>query len=71
MAEVEERCARARSSGVSLSALKMYRLAGGRIVEFWSETDLYGFMRQLGRVPAEIVFCGNELRVAFLRPTTV
>jgi ketosteroid isomerase-like protein len=41
---------------VSLSALKMYRLADGRIVEFWGETDLYGLMRQLGRVPAEIVF---------------
>jgi len=41
---------------VSLSGLKMYRLAGGRIVEFWGETDLYGLMRQLGKVPSEIVF---------------
>jgi ketosteroid isomerase-like protein len=41
---------------VSLSALKMYRLDGGRIVEFWGETDLYGLMRQLGKVPAEIEF---------------
>jgi predicted ester cyclase len=41
---------------VSLSGLKMYRLAGNRIVEFWGETDLYGLMRQLGKVPAEIVF---------------
>ena len=41
---------------VSLSALKMYRVADGRIVEFWGETDLYGLMRQLGKVPAEIVF---------------
>jgi ketosteroid isomerase-like protein len=41
---------------VSLSALKMYRLADGKIVEFWGETDLYGLMRQLGRVEAEIVF---------------
>jgi predicted ester cyclase len=46
----------ATTARVSLSALKMYRLAGGRIVEFWGETDLYGLMRQLGRVPTEIVF---------------
>jgi hypothetical protein len=25
-------------------------------VEFWGETDLYGLMRQLGKVPAEIAF---------------
>jgi ketosteroid isomerase-like protein len=41
---------------LSLSGLKMYRLAGGQIVEFWGETDLYGLMRQLGKVPAEITF---------------
>jgi hypothetical protein len=34
----------------------MYRLADRRIVEFWGETDLYGLMRQLGTVPAEITF---------------
>lgn len=46
----------ATGAPVSLSALKMYRLADGRIVEFWGETDLYGLMRQLGKVPAEIAF---------------
>ena len=46
----------ATGAQVSLSALKMYRLAGGRIVEFWGETDLYGLMRQLGKVPAKIMF---------------
>ena len=40
----------------TISGLKMYRLAGGRIAEFWGETDLYGQMRQLGRVPAEVPF---------------
>ena len=46
----------ATGAQLSLSALKMYRLTDGRIVEFWGETDLYGLMRQLGRVPAEITF---------------
>ena len=41
---------------VSQSRLKMYLLAGGRIVEFWGEMNLYGLMIQLGKVPAEIVF---------------
>jgi predicted ester cyclase len=40
----------------TVSGLKMYRVDGDRIVEFWGETDLYGLMRQLGRVPAEITF---------------
>jgi hypothetical protein len=38
----------ATGAEVSLSGLKMYRLAENRIVEFWGETDLYGLMRQLG-----------------------
>jgi ketosteroid isomerase-like protein len=46
----------ASGAAVNLSALKMYRVAGNRIVEFWGETDLYGLMRQLGKVPAEVVF---------------
>jgi hypothetical protein len=37
-----------------MTICKSYRLAAGRIVEFWGETDLYGLLRQLGRVPAEI-----------------
>jgi ketosteroid isomerase-like protein len=41
---------------VSISGIKMYRLAGGRIVEIWGETDLYGLLRQLGKVPEKVVF---------------
>ncbi|GAB3172053.1 ketosteroid isomerase-like protein [Micromonospora palomenae] len=33
------------------SACKMYRLAGGRIVQFWGEQDLYGLLRGLEMVP--------------------
>ena len=39
---------------VTMSVCKTYRLADGVIVEFWGETDLYGLLRQLGHVPAEI-----------------
>ncbi|MFI7609187.1 ester cyclase [Micromonospora sp. NPDC049366] len=35
------------------SACKMYRLARGRIVEFWGEQDLYGLLRGLGMLPDE------------------
>jgi predicted ester cyclase len=41
---------------VTVTGLKMYRVADGRVVEFWGETDLYGLMRQLGKVPAEVTF---------------
>ncbi|WP_416900442.1 ester cyclase [Micromonospora echinospora] len=41
---------------VTISGLKMYRLANGLITAFWGETDLYGLMRQLGRVPADVTF---------------
>ncbi len=38
------------STGVTAvqSACKMYRLAGGRIVQFWGEQDLYGLLGGLG-----------------------
>ncbi|SCE67239.1 nuclear transport factor 2 family protein [Micromonospora mirobrigensis] len=36
------------------SACKMYRLAGGRIVQFWGEQDLYGLLRGLELLPAEL-----------------
>ncbi|MGS2614850.1 nuclear transport factor 2 family protein [Micromonospora sp. LZ34] len=32
-------------------ACKMYRLAGGRIVQFWGEQDLFGLLRGLGMLP--------------------
>jgi ketosteroid isomerase-like protein len=38
----------------TMSMCKSYRLDDGVIVEFWGETDLYGLLRQLGHVPAEI-----------------
>ncbi|WP_026268086.1 nuclear transport factor 2 family protein [Micromonospora sp. CNB394] len=34
-------------------ACKMYRLAGGRIVQFWGEQDTYGLLRGLGLLPDE------------------
>ena len=37
------------------SACKMYRLAGGRIVQFWGEQDTYGLLRGLGLLPDEPV----------------
>lgn len=37
-----------------MSGLKSHRLEGGRIVEFWCETGLYGLLRQAGLVPEEI-----------------
>jgi ketosteroid isomerase-like protein len=33
------------------SACKMYRLAGGKIVQFWGEQDTYGLLRGLGLLP--------------------
>lgn len=43
-------------SGVdaTMTMCKTYRVDGGVIVEFWGETDLYGLLRRLGHVPAEI-----------------
>jgi len=35
------------------SACKMYRLANGKIVQFWGEQDLYGLLRGLGLLPPE------------------
>ena len=29
----------------------MYRLAGGLIVQFWGEQDLFGLLRGLGMLP--------------------
>ncbi|MFJ8039619.1 ester cyclase [Kitasatospora sp. NPDC096147] len=39
---------------LTMTGLKSYRLRGGRIVEFWGETDLYGLLRQAGLVPDRI-----------------
>jgi steroid delta-isomerase-like uncharacterized protein len=34
------------------SGITIYRLAGGKIVEFWTEVDTLGMMQQLGVIPA-------------------
>jgi ketosteroid isomerase-like protein len=39
---------------LTMTGLKSYRIAAGRIVEFWGETDLYGLLRQAGHVPDQI-----------------
>lgn len=46
----------ATGKDISQTGLKMYQVRDGRIVRFWGETDLYGLMRQLGRVPTRIEF---------------
>jgi len=34
------------------SGITIFRLAGGKIVEFWTEVDNMGMMQQLGVIPA-------------------
>jgi len=41
---------------VTQSGIKMYQVADGKIVRFWGETDLFGLLRQVGKVPGEISF---------------
>jgi ketosteroid isomerase-like protein len=36
-----------------MTGTKCYRLRDGKIAELWGETDVYGFLRQAGLVPAE------------------
>jgi steroid delta-isomerase-like uncharacterized protein len=36
---------------VSYSAILIYRIAGGKIAEQWTELDLLGLLRQLGVLP--------------------
>ena len=38
---------------LTMTGTKCYRLQDGKIVELWGETDLYGFLRQAGLVPAQ------------------
>lgn len=38
---------------VTMTGTKSYKFLDGKIVEFWGETDVYGFLRQLGLVPEE------------------
>jgi hypothetical protein len=36
---------------VVMTGTKSYKFRDGKIVELWGETDVYGFLRQLGLVP--------------------
>jgi predicted ester cyclase len=35
-----------------ITGISIYRIANGKIVEHWAESDLYGLMVQLGVIPA-------------------
>lgn len=37
---------------VHVSGINMYRIAGGKIVEEWEQTDTLSLLRQLGALPA-------------------
>jgi ketosteroid isomerase-like protein len=41
---------------VTQTGLKMYQVADGKIVRFWGETDLFGLLRELGKVPDKVSF---------------
>ncbi len=36
---------------VTFGAMRIYRIAGGKVVEHWGETDYLGLMQQLGVMP--------------------
>jgi steroid delta-isomerase-like uncharacterized protein len=38
-------------NAVEITGITIYRFAGGKIVEAWSNSDLMGMMRQLGAIP--------------------
>jgi steroid delta-isomerase-like uncharacterized protein len=42
----------ATGKSVTLSGISIFRLAGGRIAEGWGCADLFGFLQQLGALPA-------------------
>jgi steroid delta-isomerase-like uncharacterized protein len=37
---------------VAITAIEIFRLAGGRVVEQWAEADTLGLLQQLGAIPA-------------------
>jgi ketosteroid isomerase-like protein len=39
---------------IEQTGLKMYEVLDGQITRMWGETDLWGLMRQLGKVPADL-----------------
>jgi len=46
------------SSGrdIHMTGMKMYEVRDGRIVRFWGETDLWGLLRAIDRVPERADF---------------
>ena len=38
---------------VTLKAITIYRIVGGKIVEVWEEADILGLMQQLGVIPSQ------------------
>ena len=38
---------------VTLKAIAIYRIVGGKIVELWEEADILGMMQQLGVMPPQ------------------
>jgi steroid delta-isomerase-like uncharacterized protein len=42
----------ATGKAVTMSAIAIYRVAGGKVVEQWLEYDMLGVLQQLGVVPA-------------------
>ena len=41
----------ASGNKISVTAMSVHRLAGGKIAEFWDLTDLMSLMRQIGAIP--------------------
>jgi predicted ester cyclase len=39
---------------VSMALILIYRIAGGKIVEHWMQTDTMGLLQQLGAMPAPV-----------------
>ncbi len=37
---------------VTLKAITIYRILGGKIVEVWEEADVLGMMQQIGVIPS-------------------
>ncbi len=42
----------ATGAQVTLDAMELFRLAGGKVAEQWVAMDALGLLRQLGAVPA-------------------
>ncbi len=42
----------ATGKAVAMSAIAIYRVAGGKVVEQWLEYDMLGLLQQLGVIPA-------------------